>query len=46
LLQGIIVHSPSEGIVCEDGGRRDRKAIHREAADMIIAFMAKALPAK
>jgi len=38
--------SPGEGIVCKDRGSRDRKAIHREVADMIIAFLAKALPAK
>lgn len=38
--------APGEGVVCKDGGTRDREAIHREAADMIITFLAKALPAK
>lgn len=38
--------TPGEGIVCKDGGSRDREAIHRETADMIIVFLAKALPAK
>lgn len=37
---------PGSGIICKDGGERDRQAIHRETADMIIAFLAKALPSK
>jgi predicted dienelactone hydrolase len=36
--------TPGDGIVCKDGGGRDRKAIHREVADAIIAFLAEALP--
>lgn len=37
---------PGDGIICKDGKGRDREAIHREVADMIIAFLAKSLPAK
>ena len=36
--------TPGDGIVCEDGGERDRAAIHRQVADAIIAFLAGALP--
>jgi predicted dienelactone hydrolase len=36
---------PGLGIVCKDGGTRGRQAIHEEAAQMIITFLAKALPA-
>lgn len=42
----IEAETPGDGIVCKDGGERSRKAIHREVADMIIAFLAKSLPAK
>lgn len=38
--------TPGDGIVCKDGGTRDREAIHRQVADMITAFLAKAIPAK
>ncbi|WEX85745.1 alpha/beta hydrolase [Sinorhizobium garamanticum] len=38
--------TPGDGIVCKDGGTRDRKAIHREVADMITAFLAKVIPPK
>jgi predicted dienelactone hydrolase len=36
--------TPGDGIVCKDGGTREREAIHREVADMIIAFLGKAIP--
>lgn len=36
--------TPGDGIVCQDGGKRDRQALHREVADRITAFLAKALP--
>ncbi|HWD13435.1 alpha/beta fold hydrolase [Pseudochrobactrum sp. sp1633] len=42
----IEAETPGDGIVCKDGGERSREAIHREVADMIIAFLAKSLPAK
>lgn len=35
---------PGDGIVCKDGGGRDRAAIHRQVADMIATFLAKAIP--
>ncbi|WP_370677034.1 alpha/beta hydrolase family protein [Pleomorphomonas sp. PLEO] len=38
--------TPGDGIVCKDGGARGRETIHRQVADMIIAFLAKAIPAK
>lgn len=38
--------APGEGIVCKDGGTRDRAAIHQEVAKMIAAFLAQALPVK
>lgn len=37
---------PGLGIVCKDGGERERQAIHEETIRMIIAFLAKALPEK
>ena len=40
----IEAETPGDGIVCEDGGERDRAAIHRQVADAIIAFLADALP--
>lgn len=40
----IEAQSPGDGIVCKEGGERDRAAIHREVADMIIAFLAKSIP--
>jgi predicted dienelactone hydrolase len=36
--------TPGDGIVCKDGGARDRIAIHRQVADLIIGFLAEALP--
>lgn len=38
--------TPGEEIVCKDGGSRDRAGIHREITDMIITFLAEALPAE
>lgn len=38
--------SPGDGVVCKDGGSRSRDAIHRQVADLVIAFLAKALPGK
>ena len=38
--------TPGDGIVCKDGGARGREEIHRQVADMIIAFLAQAIPAK
>ena len=40
----IEAEAPGEGIVCKDKDGRDRAAIHREVADMIIAHLAKSLP--
>ncbi len=40
----IEAETPGDGIVCKDGGKRDRAAIHRQVADMITAFLAKAIP--
>ncbi len=37
---------PGWGKVCKDGGTRSRDAIHREVADNILTFLAKALPPK
>lgn len=37
---------PGDGIVCKDGKGRGREAIHREVADMIIAFLQKSIPAQ
>jgi predicted dienelactone hydrolase len=37
---------PGWGKVCNDGGTRNRDAIHREVADMITAFLAKSIPLK
>lgn len=42
----IEAETPGDGIVAKDGGTRDRASIHREIADMIIAFMAKSIPPK
>lgn len=38
--------TPGDGIICKDGGTRDREDIHRQVAEMIIAFLAKAIPPK
>ena len=38
--------TPGDGIVCKDGGTRDREAIHRQVSGMITAFLAKAIPQK
>lgn len=38
--------TPGDGIVCTDGGTRGRDAIHREIADLVTGFLAKAIPAK
>ena len=40
----IEAETPGDGIVCRDGGARSRQALHREVADRITAFLAKALP--
>lgn len=37
--------APGDAIVCKDGGTRDRSVIHREIASLVIAFLAKAIPA-
>lgn len=36
--------TPGDGIVCKDGGTRDREAIHRQVADMITTFLARVIP--
>lgn len=36
--------TPGDGVVCKDGGTRDRSEIHRQVADMITAFLARAIP--
>lgn len=38
--------APGESVVCRDGTGADRQSIHRQVAGMIIAFLAKALPAR
>lgn len=38
--------TPGDGIVCKDGGTRDREAIHRQVSDLILAFLARAIPSK
>lgn len=38
--------TPGDGIICKDGGRRDRQSIHRQVSDMILAFLTKAIPQK
>ena len=35
--------TPGDGIICEDGAG-DRAAIHAQVADLVIAFLAEALP--
>ena len=30
-----------EGIICKDGGYRERNKIHREVTDLIIGFLSK-----
>ncbi len=45
-VEMIEAEMPGDGIVCKDGAGRSRKAIHREVADMIIAFLAKSIPAQ
>lgn len=35
--------APGEGIVCKDGGERDRAEIHRDVIQSITAFLAKSL---
>ncbi|MCF7645207.1 alpha/beta fold hydrolase [Pseudochrobactrum asaccharolyticum] len=42
----IEAETPGDGIVCKDGAGRSREAIHREVVDMIIAFLAKSIPAQ
>lgn len=37
---------PGDGIVCRDGGDRDRAAIHEEIAATIIDFLSAVLPAR
>lgn len=37
--------TPGDGIVCDDGAGRDRTAIHRQVADLVIKFLADALAA-
>ncbi|MGV6876638.1 lipoprotein signal peptide, partial [Pseudochelatococcus sp. B33] len=36
--------NPGDGIVCRDGGGRDRAAIHEEITAAIIGFLAQSLP--
>jgi predicted dienelactone hydrolase len=36
--------TPGDGIVCKDGGNRDRETIHRQIADTITTFLAKTIP--
>ncbi|SCW53486.1 Predicted dienelactone hydrolase [Rhizobium mongolense subsp. loessense] len=38
--------APGESIVCKDGQGADRNAIHRQVADMIVAFLQRALPTR
>jgi predicted dienelactone hydrolase len=38
--------TPGDGIVCRDGGKRDREAIHNEVLDLVSDFLAHAIPAK
>lgn len=45
-VEMIEVERPEDGIVCKDGGGREREAIHREVADRIIAFLAKSIHKK
>ena len=45
-VEMIEAEMPGDGIVCKDGSRRSREAIHREVADKIIAFLAKSIPAQ
>lgn len=40
----IEAEDPGDGIVCRDGGGRDRAAIHEEIAATIIGFLAQSLP--
>jgi predicted dienelactone hydrolase len=40
----IEAETPGDGIVCKDGGTRDRAAIHREVADRIVTFLGVTLP--
>ncbi len=35
---------PGDGIVCKDGDNRTRDDIHRQVADLVINFLAKAIP--
>lgn len=36
--------TPGDGIVCQDGGGWSRSAIHQQVSDLIISFLAKAMP--
>lgn len=36
--------TPGDGIVCKDGGRRDRQAIHAETLKFVSDFLSKAMP--
>ncbi len=38
--------APGESIVCKDGQGADRNAIHRQVADMVVAFLQRALPTR
>jgi predicted dienelactone hydrolase len=38
--------APGESIVCRDAAGADRQAIHRDVANIIVNFLATALPAK
>jgi predicted dienelactone hydrolase len=42
----IAEETTGDGIVCKDGGTRDREAIPRQVSDLIIAFLAQAIPPK
>lgn len=39
----IEAEAPGESFVCKDGGVRDRQAIHREIADIVISFLVESL---
>ena len=39
----IEAETPGDGVVCDDGGGRDRATIHRNTAEVIAGFLATAL---
>jgi len=38
--------TPGDGMVCRDGGARDRLSLHRQIADRVIGFLGRALPGR